>query len=220
MVKNTETAALVAEYLLQIKAIKLNNSKPFMWASGLHSPIYCDNRIALSYPKVRNYIRQQLVTQITEEYGLIDVIAGVATAGIPQGILVAQEMGLPFIYVRSSKKEHGLTNQIEGELREGQNVVVVEDLISTGKSSLNAVEAIREAGGKVKGMAAIFTYELPIADKNFKDADCALFALSSYEIMIKKAAEKDYISGEDKESLLEWKKDPQTWSDKHKTLQT
>ena len=171
MVKNTETAALVAEYLLQIKAIKLNKSKPFVWASGLHSPIYCDNRIALSYPKVRNYIRQQLVTQINEEYGLVDVIAGVATAGIPQGVLVAQEMGLPFVYVRSTKKAHGLTNQIEGELREGQNVVVIEDLISTGKSSLNAVEAIRDAGGKVKGMAAIFTYGLPVADKNFKEAN-------------------------------------------------
>lgn len=217
MIKNSETAALVAEYLLQIKAIKLNNSKPFVWASGLHSPIYCDNRIALSHPKVRNYIRQQLVTQITEEYGLVDVIAGVATAGIPQGILVAQEMGLPFIYVRSSKKDHGLTNQIEGELREGQNVVVVEDLISTGKSSLNAVEAIREAGGKVKGMAAIFTYGLPIASENFIKADCTLFALSSYDIMIKKAIEKDYISEKDKESLLEWKKNPQAWSDKHKT---
>lgn len=217
MIKNSETAALVAEYLLQIKAIKLNNSKPFVWASGLHSPIYCDNRIALSHPKVRNYIRQQLVTQITEEYGLVDIIAGVATAGIPQGILVAQEMGLPFIYVRSSKKDHGLTNQIEGELREGQNVVVVEDLISTGKSSLNAVEAIRDAGGKVKGMAAIFTYGLPIASENFIKTDCTLFALSSYDIMIKKAIEKDYISEKDKESLLEWKKNPQAWSDKHKT---
>lgn len=217
MIKNSETAALVAEYLLQIKAIKLNNSKPFVWASGLHSPIYCDNRIALSHPKVRNYIRQQLVTQITEEYGLVDIIAGVATAGIPQGILVAQEMGLPFIYVRSSKKDHGLTNQIEGELREGQNVVVVEDLISTGKSSLNAVEAIRDAGGKVKGMAAIFTYGLPIASENFIKTDCTLFALSSYDMMIKKAIEKDYISEKDKESLLEWKKNPQAWSDKHKT---
>ncbi len=217
MVKNTETAALVAEHLLQIKAIKLNNSTPFIWASGLHSPIYCDNRIALSYPKVRNYIRQQLVNQIREEYGLVDVIAGVATAGIPQGILVAQEMGLPFIYVRSSKKAHGLANQIEGELREGQQVVVVEDLISTGKSSLNAVEAIREAGGNIKGMAAIFTYGLPMADKNFKEANCPLFALSSYEIMIKKAIEKEYISEKDKDSILEWKKDPQAWSDTHKT---
>ena len=216
MVKNTETAALVAEYLLQIKAIKLNKSKPFVWASGLHSPIYCDNRIALSYPKVRNYIRQQLVTQINEEYGLVDVIAGVATAGIPQGVLVAQEMGLPFVYVRSTKKAHGLTNQIEGELREGQNVVVIEDLISTGKSSLNAVEAIRDDGGKVKGMAAIFTYGLPVADKNFKEANCPLLALSNYEVMITKAIEKDYITEDDKDSLLEWKKDPQTWSDKHK----
>lgn len=217
MVNNTETAALVAEYLLQIKAIKLNNSKPFVWASGLNSPIYCDNRIALSYPQVRNYIRQQLVNQIREEYGLVDVIAGVATAGIPQGVLVAQELGLPFIYVRSSKKEHGLSNQIEGELREGQKVVVVEDLISTGKSSLNAVETLREAGGIVRGMAAIFTYGLPIADKNFKEANCPLFALSNYDIMIRKAIEKEYISDKDKDSLLEWKKDPQAWSNTHKT---
>lgn len=217
MVRNRETAALIAEYLLQIKAIKLNKSKPFVWASGLHSPIYCDNRIALSYPKVRNYIRQQLVIQITEEFGLVDVIAGVATAGIPQGVLTAQEMGLPFIYVRSSKKDHGLSNQIEGELREGQNVVIVEDLISTGKSSLNAVEAIRNAGGKVKGMAAIFTYGLPIADKNFTQAKCPLLALSNYEIMISKAIEKEYISDADKKSLLEWKKDPHAWSDKHKS---
>lgn len=216
MVNNTETAALIAEHLLQIKAIKLNNSKPFIWASGLHSPIYCDNRVALSYPKVRNYIRQQLVEQIQESFGLADVIAGVATAGIPQGVLVAQEMGLPFIYIRSSKKSHGMANQIEGELREGQNVVVIEDLISTGKSSLNAVDAIREAGGKVKGMAAIFTYGLPIADENFKKAACELIALSNYEIMIRKAFEMDYISGTDKDSLLEWKKDPQSWSDKHK----
>lgn len=217
MVNNTETAALVAEYLLQIKAIKLNNSKPFVWASGLNSPIYCDNRIALSYPQVRNYIRQQLVNQIREEYGLVDVIAGVATAGIPQGVLVAQELGLPFIYVRSSKKEHGLSNQIEGELREGQKVVVVEDLISTGKSSLNAVETLRKAGGIVRGMAAIFTYGLPIADKNFKEANCPLFALSNYDIMIRKAIEKEYISDKDKDSLLEWKKDPQAWSNTHKT---
>ena len=216
MVNNTETAALIAEHLLQIKAIKLNNSKPFIWASGLHSPIYCDNRVALSYPKVRNYIRQQLVEQIQESFGLVDVIAGVATAGIPQGVLVAQEMGLPFIYIRSSKKSHGMTNQIEGELREGQNVVVIEDLISTGKSSLNAVDAIREAGGKVKGMAAIFTYGLTIADDNFKKAACELIALSNYEIMIRKAFEMDYISSTDKDSLLEWKKDPQSWSDKHK----
>jgi orotate phosphoribosyltransferase len=213
MIRNKETAALIAEYLLQIKAIKLNKTKPFVWASGLHSPIYCDNRIALSYPKVRNYIRQQLVTQINEEFGSVDVIAGVATAGIPQGVLTAQEMGLPFIYVRSSKKDHGLTNQIEGELREGQNVVVIEDLISTGKSSLNAVDAIRDAGGKVKGMAAIFTYGLPIAEKNFNEANCLLIALSNYEIMISQAIEKDYISEADKNSLLEWRKDPQFWSD-------
>ncbi len=216
MIIHEETAALVAGHLLQIKAIKLNNSKPFVWASGLHSPIYCDNRIALSYPEIRTFIRHELVKQITEQFGNIEVIAGVATAGIPQGVLVAQELGLPFIYVRSSKKSHGLTNQIEGRLHEGQSVVVIEDLVSTGKSSLNAVNAIREAGGDVKGMAAIFTYGLPVAEVNFKKADCRLIVLSDYEHMIKKAVEMNYISNTDKVSLMEWRKDPQAWSDQHK----
>ena len=216
MVKNEETAALVAEHLLQIKAIKLNNSKPFMWASGLHSPIYCDNRIALSYPEIRTFIRHELVKQVAEQFGDIDVIAGVATAGIPQGVLVAQELGVPFIYVRSSKKEHGLTNQIEGRLNEGQTVVVIEDLISTGKSSLNAVHSIREAGGVVKGMVAIFTYGLPVADENFAAANCQVIALSDYEHMIKKAVEMEYISTTDKVSLMGWRKDPKVWSEQHK----
>ncbi len=216
MVKNEETAALVAGHLLQIKAIKLNNSTPFVWASGLHSPIYCDNRIALSYPEIRTFIRHELVKQVSEQFGDVDVIAGVATAGIPQGVLVAQELGVPFIYVRSSKKEHGLTNQIEGRLNEGQTVVVIEDLISTGKSSLNAVHAIREAGGTVKGMVAIFTYGLPVADENFTDANCQLIALSDYEHMIKKAVEMDYISATEKVSLMEWRKDPKAWSEQHK----
>jgi orotate phosphoribosyltransferase len=146
----------------------------------------------------------------------VEVIAGVATAGIPQGVLVAQGLGLPFIYVRSAKKSHGLTNQIEGRLNEGQTVAVIEDLVSTGKSSLNAVHAIREAGGIVKGMAAIFTYGLPVADENFKKAECDLIALSDYEHMISKAVEMDYISNTDKVSLMEWGKDPQAWSDQHK----
>ena len=216
MVINKETAALVAEHLLQIKAIKLNNSKPFVWASGLHSPIYCDNRIALSYPDIRTFIRHELVKQVSERYGDVEVIAGVATAGIPQGVLVAQELGVPFIYVRSAKKSHGLTNQIEGRLNEGQTVVVIEDLVSTGKSSLNAVEAIREAGGVVKGMAAIFTYGLPVADENFKAAGCDLIALSDYDHMIRKAMDMNYVSAKDKVSLTEWRKDPQAWSEQHK----
>lgn len=215
MIYDNDTAAKVASSMLQIKAIKLNNNEPFTWASGLRSPIYCDNRKALSYPQIRTYIRQELVKAITETFGDIDVIAGVATAGIPQGVLVAQEMGLPFVYIRSSKKEHGMTNQIEGVINEGQSVVVLEDLVSTGKSSLNAVHALRDAKTNVKGMAAIFTYGLPVADNNFKEADCKLVALSDYNSLIKEAVANNYISGTDKKSLLEWRKDPQAWSDKH-----
>lgn len=215
MIFNEDTATKVATSMLQIKAIKLNNAEPFTWASGLRSPIYCDNRKALSYPKIRTYIRQELAKAIFEQFGDVDVIAGVATAGIPQGILVAQELGLPFIYVRSSKKEHGMTNQIEGVVNEGQSIVVIEDLVSTGKSSLNAVFALRDAKLNVKGMAAIFTYGLPIAEKNFKEANCKLIALSDYDALINGAVANDYISDADKKSLLEWRKDPQAWSDQH-----
>ena len=197
---------------MEINAIKLNVETPFSWASGWKSPIYCDNRKALSFPKIRTYIRQELVKAIQEMYGDFDVVAGVATAGIPQGILIAQELGLPFIYIRSSKKEHGMTNKIEGVLEKGQSVVVVEDLISTGKSSLNAVDAIREAGALVKGMAAIFTYDLDIANKNFKKAECPLVVLSDYDSLIKEAEENDFITTKDKESLLKWRVNPEAWS--------
>lgn len=213
MIYNEGTAAQIAVSLLQIKAIKLNNDKPFTWASGLQSPIYCDNRKALSFPQIRTFIRQELSKAIQDLYGDFDVVAGVATAGIPQGVLVAQDLGLPFIYVRSSKKEHGMTNLIEGVLNKGQSVVVVEDLISTGKSSLDAVEALRAAGAKVKGMAAIFTYGLDVAKKNFKDAECPLIVLSDYDRLIKEAVENNYISTKDKDSLLSWRKDPQAWSE-------
>ncbi|MCK5666793.1 MAG: orotate phosphoribosyltransferase [Thiotrichaceae bacterium] len=213
MIFNKETAAQVANSLLQIKAIKLNNEEPFTWASGLRSPIYCDNRKSLSFPKIRTYIRQELAKAITDKFGDVDVIAGVATAGIPQGALVAQELGLPFVYVRSSKKEHGMTNMIEGVLNKGQSVVVIEDLVSTGKSSINAVVALREAGAKVKGMAAIFSYGLPIAIKNLKDAACPLVTLSDYNSLIKEAVENSYINDRDRDSLLTWKSDPQAWSD-------
>lgn len=215
MIYNTDTAAKVAGSLLQIKAIKLSSKEPFTWASGMRSPIYCDNRKALSFPKIRTYIRQELVRAIAEFYGDVEVIAGVATAGIPQGVLVAQELGLPFVYVRSSKKEHGMTNQIEGVINEGQSVVVVEDLVSTGKSSLNAVYALREAKTNVKGMAAIFTYGLDIADKNFKEADCKLVTLSDYHALITEAITNNYISASDEASLMEWRKDPQAWSNSH-----
>ena len=211
-IKN-EIANTIASYLLEIKAIKLNNKNPFTWASGLRSPIYCDNRIALSYPEKRTYIKQQLANAIKENFSNAGVIAGVATAGIPQGALVAEELGLPFVYVRSSTKAHGMTNKIEGFLKKGQTVVVVEDLISTGKSSLNAVEALRRAGAKVAGMVAIFTYGLDIAEQNFTDKNCRLIALSNYNAMINKAVGEDYVTDEDELSLKEWRKDPKKWSD-------
>jgi len=213
MVFSKDSAAQIAKSLLQIKAIKLNSKEPFIWASGLRSPIYCDNRKALSFPKIRTYIRQELAKAIQETYGDFDVVAGVATAGIPQGVLVAQELGLPFVYVRSAKKEHGMSNQIEGVLNKGESVVVIEDLVSTGKSSLNAVEALREAGAKIKGMAAIFTYDLEIAKANFEKAECPLVSLSDYNLMIEEAVENDYITASEKDSLLKWRLDPQTWSD-------
>ncbi len=216
MIFNTDTAERIAENLLQIKAIKLNNDKPFTWASGLRSPIYCDNRVALSYPQLRTFIRQELVKAIAEHFGDVDVVAGVATAGIPQGILVAQEMGLPFIYVRPAKKSHGMSNQIEGVLNNGQSVVVVEDLVSTGKSSLAAVETLREAGAIVKGMVSIFTYWLKIAHQNFKNANCRLVSLSDYENLIKTAMAGNNIREKDLESLLDWRKDPKAWSDNQK----
>jgi len=208
---NDEIAAVVAESLLQIKAIKLDNANPFTWASGIKSPIYCDNRKTLSHPQIRTNIRQSFVKVIREVYGDVDVIAGVATGAIAQGVLVAQELGLPFIYVRSSNKGHGLQNKIEGAFQEGQSVVVVEDLVSTGGSSLAAVEALRSAGLNVKGMAAIFTYGLEVAVKNFKDANCKLFTLTDYPTVIEKAVAEKYVKKEDLDSLLEWKKDPSNW---------
>ena len=208
---NEETAIKVAELLLQIKAIKLNNTNPFTWASGLKSPIYCDNRITLSYPKIRNYIRQEFVRIINEEFGDADVIAGVATGGIAQGALVAQELGLPFVYIRSSKKSHGMSNQIEGIVESGQSVIVVEDLISTGKSSLNAVSALRDADCRVMGMIAIFSYNLDIAKQNFEKYEVPLFTLSDYETLIKKAVEDNYVTDADVHSLIKWRENPKKW---------
>ncbi len=208
-----EAAEKVAAILLEIKAIKLSPNNPFTWASGLRSPIYCDNRVALSYPEKRTYIKNQLSAAIKDKFEGVEVIAGVATAGVPQGALVADELGLPFVYIRSSAKAHGMTNKIEGKLNEGEKVVVIEDLISTGKSSLNAVDAIRDAGAEVMGMVAIFTYGLDIAEKNFLDKECSLVALSDYNAMISKAVADNYVTSEDEMSLLEWRKDPKKWSD-------
>ena len=204
-------AKRIAEYLLQIKAIKLDVANPFTWASGIKSPIYCDNRVILSYPTIRTYIRQQFVQMITEEYGSFDVIAGVATGAIAHGVLVAQELGLPFVYIRSSQKAHGLTNQIEGNLESGQSVVVIEDLVSTGKSSLVAVKALREAGCTVKGMAAIFTYDLQVAKDNFEKEKCNLITLANYDNLVRKAVDSNYISDSDIHKLVKWRENPQEW---------
>ncbi len=211
MVYNKETAITISEYLLQIKAVRLNAKEPFTWASGLKSPIYCDNRKTLSFPKIRTYIRQQFVNVINEEYGSFDVVAGVATGAIAHGVLIAQELGLPFVYVRSAEKKHGLENLIEGYYESGQSVVVIEDLISTGKSSLNAVEALRGAGLKVKGMVAIFSYNLDKAIENFKKAKCQLITLSDYDELIHQAVHNNYISEKDLKSLVKWREDPEKW---------
>lgn len=208
---NKETADKVAEFLLQIKAIQLNNQQPFHWASGWQSPIYCDNRKTLSYPKVRTFIRQKYSEVIQEKFGKVDVIAGVATGGIAQGALVAQELDLPFIYVRSSSKGHGLQNQVEGVVEAGQRVVVIEDLISTGMSSLKAVEALRAIGCQVVGMVAIFTYDFELAQNNFKEYNCPLYTLSDYNHLIDEALRMGYINQSDVESLKNWRKDPANW---------
>jgi orotate phosphoribosyltransferase len=211
MTNKSEIEQKVAEFLLQIKAIKLQPSNPFTWASGWKSPIYCDNRITLSHPAIRTYIRQKLSALIQEEFGSVSVIAGVATAGIPQGVLVAQELGLPFIYVRAKAKEHGTGNLIEGEFSPGQRVVVVEDLISTGKSSLQAVQALRDAGCEVAGLVGIFNYGFDAADENFKNAKCRFLTLSNYNALIEYAAEHSFVSTDDIKILRKWREDPQSW---------
>ena len=211
MNKNESLAQDTAEFLLQIKAIKLDADTPFTWSSGIKSPIYCDNRKILSYPKIRTFVRQEFVKLINDEYGDIDLIAGVATGAIAIGALVAQDLGLPFVYVRSSKKEHGLTNMIEGVAESGQSVVVIEDLVSTGGSSLSAVKALREAGCMVKGMAAIFTYGLETAVENFKKENCPLVTLTNYDQLIKYAHDKTYIKESDLQSLIQWRENPEAW---------
>ncbi len=211
MIFNTQLARQTAEQLLQIKAIKLQPEEPFTWASGWKSPIYCDNRITLSYPKVRNFLRENMVKAIREEYGSPNAIAGVATGAIAMGALVAQEMGLPFLYVRPEPKSHGRQNQIEGQLEKGQSIVVVEDLVSTGGSSLKAVEALREGGAKVLGMAAFFTYGFPVSEENFEKAQCRLLTLSDYDHLLEQVRSQGYINEETLETLRKWRKDPASW---------
>ncbi len=206
-----DPALKVAEFLLQIKAVKLSPRKPFTWASGWKSPIYCDNRKTLSYPPIRTYIRQQFVHEINSEFGRPDIIAGVATGGIAHGALVAHDMGLPFIYVRSDAKTHGMQNQVEGDLTVGRSVVLVEDLVSTGGSSLRAAQALREAGCEVKGMVAIFTYGFDTARKAFDEARVGLHTLTNYSILLDQALRSDYITEKDLLPLNEWRKDPANW---------
>ena len=211
MFNKTETEQKVAEFLLQIKAIKLQPNNPFTWASGWKSPIYCDNRVTLSHPAIRTYIRQHLTQLVQDEFGPVGCIAGVATAGIPQGVLVAQELGLPFVYVRSKPKEHGTGSMIEGEIKTGERIVVIEDLISTGKSSLQAVDALRNAGHDVAGLAAIFSYGFDIAEENFKQAKCRFVTLSNYNALLKFAEDEQYILAEVLERLINWRMDPSNW---------
>jgi len=205
------SATKIAEYLLQIKAIKLQPSNPFTWASGWKSPIYCDNRKTLSFPVVRSYIRDSFTGIIKNHYPNTELIAGVATGAIAHGALVAEKLGLPFIYIRSEAKEHGLGNQIEGYFEPGQKVVVIEDLISTGGSSLAAVKALRDAGCNLLGMAAIFTYEFKKAADGFAAAGCELHTLSNYSALISAAAESGYIDKNDIETLKQWRMDPSSW---------
>lgn len=214
-----DRAFKVAEFLLRIKAVELNPEHPFTWASGLKSPIYCDNRKTLSYPDIRTYLREAFISTITESYPLPDVIAGVATGGIAIGALIAQSLNLPFVYVRSEAKKHGLGNQVEGVLKPGQKVVVIEDLISTGKSSLNAVQALREQQAEIMGMIAIFSYGFETASQNFASHHCNLITLSNYDALLKQALNSGYINAGQLETLQEWKNNPESWSLKFTTQQ-
>jgi orotate phosphoribosyltransferase len=206
-----ETAGTVAAMLLQIQAIKLNTEKPFTWSSGWKSPIYCDNRLSLSYPQVRRSIRDGLVTAIRENFFTVESVAGVATAGIAQGALVAEAMDVPFLYVRPKPKDHGMENLIEGKVVKGQKIVVVEDLVSTGGSSLKAVHALREAGFEVLGMVSIFNYGFDIATRNFYDANTSLISLSDYNSLLKYALDQKYITEDQVTSLKAWRVDPSNW---------
>ena len=214
MIFNKSTAKKTAEVLLQINAIKLNPKNPFSWASGWKSPIYCDNRLVLSFPVVRNYIKEEIAKNIEIEFGKPDVIAGVATGAIGIGALVAEYLGLPFVYVRPEAKKHGRQNQIEGFIEKGQNVVVVEDLISTGKSSLVAVDALKAAEVNVKGMVAIFTYGFDVSKENFKTNNVNLFTLSNYESLLEQALDTNFINQSEVDVLSKWNSNPSEWTGK------
>lgn len=206
-----EKALSFAEKLLQIKALKINLKEPYTWASGWHSPIYCDNRKTLSYPHIRDYVKSELANMVLEAFPDAEAIAGVATAGIPHGALAADLLRLPFVYVRSKAKGHGLGNQIEGELLPNQKVVVIEDLVSTGKSSLEAVEALKAAGANVIGMCALFTYGFPQAEKAFEDAHLKLMTISNYAALMELTEQLKIINTDEKKQLTEWRLSPDTW---------
>jgi orotate phosphoribosyltransferase len=206
-----EKAKKVAELLLEAKAIKLRPTEPFQWSSGWFSPIYCDNRVALSYPFTRSYIKNELAQIIKAEYPDAEVVVGVATGGIAQGALVADVLDLPFAYVRPEPKKHGMGNQIEGRIETGQKVVIIEDLISTGGSSLKVVDALRQAGIEVVGMVAIFTYGFPVAEKSFEEKGVKLTVISNYNALIATAVENNYISQEQVQSLAAWREAPEQW---------
>ena len=201
----------IASKLLDIQAIKLNSENPFTWSSGWKSPIYCDNRLSLSYPEIRTYIKDKLAEAIKENFAEVACIAGVATAGVPQGALVADVLGLPYIYVRPKPKDHGMGNLIEGKIEKGQKVVLVEDLISTGGSSLKAAQALQEAGFVVLGMAAIFTYGFEVSRKNFEEAKIPLVCLSDFNFLVKEAAAKKYISEDQMTYINSWRESPEIW---------
>ncbi|EMK1231544.1 orotate phosphoribosyltransferase [Listeria monocytogenes] len=201
----------VAEQLLEIKAVFLKPNEPFTWASGIKSPIYCDNRLTLGFPKVHQFIAKSLAEKIKQTFGEVDVVAGTATAGIPHAAWVSDLLDLPMVYVRSKAKEHGKGNQIEGPISKGQKVVVIEDLISTGGSSLKAVEALEEAGAEVVGIAAIFTYGLAKGKQLLEESGTKLVTLTNYDELIEVALNENYVTGEDMETLKEWKKNPEKW---------
>ncbi len=212
MILNKDTAKKTAELLLQIKAIKLDPNNPFTWASGWKSPIYCDNRVTLSYPSVRNFLKEKIARLVEEKHGKPDVIAGVATGAIAIGVLVAQELGVPFVYVRPEPKKHGRKNQIEGFLESGQNVVVIEDLISTGKSSMNAIKALKEADATVKGMVAIFSYGFSIAQETFDAHNLDFTTLSNYDALLEQALDSNYVTEKELETLEAWRVNPSEWN--------
>lgn len=211
MILNEDIGAKIAKSLLEIEAVKLNVANPFTWASGIKSPIYCDNRRILSFPEVRTFVKDSFVKIIGQEFEKPGCIAGVATGGIPHGVLVAEKLNLPFVYVRSDTKQHGLGNRVEGFVKKGWETLVIEDLVSTGNSSLTAVESLKLQKAEVIGMMAVFSYGFDLAADNFRKASCKLFTLTDYETLINVASENGYIKDSEIDLLEEWRKDPKAW---------